>query len=663
MPAMVNGRDRKVQEEAQYFCKTKSYYPISCRHFTPSLEELQSTTFSEYVRNTVMRQSQKGYDSDDEQDEENQPNVKVPTAVTSSSSSSTAREREGSTTRSNNHESKNSNSNIHSNSNSHAGTNCCPTTSEGKRYSLGSPMLHFDYGIAKVTLPMGFSELDGIGKDQTARGPEWEAGTRLGDMVLPSPMKQIVRGIGGTYEYTFLDEDPITVSEYRTKADDYLKAQVGLNHSSQTIDELERRFWKRLGPTMQPPLYGADMEGSLFSKDDDCHGFNVSRLQSCLQLLLMDRDDSNNGGGIPGVTTPYLYFGMWASVFCAHTEDMNLLSINYLHAGAPKVWYAIAAGEDSQRFEQLMESNYHEAKRGCPEYLRHKRSLVSPAILKKAGIPFTRAVQYPGDLIITFPASYHCGFNTGFNIAEATNFAVPEWIPYGRLAKVCLCRPDSVRFDMNRFERLLLQYEKEVLQTKRVLWKDWVARTKKKRHQEEVVNAAYGSSPKKVAKMTNTEGDNNGGVVKRKEFWVEVVQPAVKQGVQTKGKKRSKKKEKVVGEIWHLAKIVGRKVLRPSDRVLCIIPATLDEKSSMNEEGSRSIDDEDDEQCFAGSIIETQGNHLRVRLDGFGRNDDVWMESGSPKLFLDGGRWEESPKCGLPPKHYWKEEDSRKKCI
>lgn len=641
MPAVVNNRDRKVKEEAQFFCKTKSFYPKPCRHFTPTLEELQSTTFSEYVRNTVLRQSQRGYDSDQE-DEEN-PHA-----------SSTRRT--STTTGSNRHQGRRTMSS-------------CGSSSECKRHSSNSPMVHFDFGIAKVTLPNGFSKLTGIERDQTARGVEWQQGTPLGDMVIPSPMKQIVRGIGGTYEYTFLDQDPITVTEFRTKADEYLESQVGPTHKEQTIDELERKFWKRLGPTMQPPIYGADMEGSLFSSDDDCHGFNVSKLQSCLQLLLMDQEDFKNGGGIPGVTTPYLYFGMWASVFCAHTEDMNLLSINYLHAGAPKVWYAIAAGEDSQRFEQLMESNYHQAKRTCPEYLRHKRSLVSPAILKKSGIPFTRTVQHPGDLVITFPASYHCGFNTGFNIAEATNFAVPEWIPYGRLAKVCLCRPDSVRFDMNRFERLLLQYEKEVLQTKRVLWKDWVARTKKKRLHEEILDAGYGSSPKKVARTTapHTDGENNGITVKRKEFWVEIVQPAVKHAAKAKGKVNLKKRNMIVPEIWHLAKPLGRKALRPSDRVLCIIPATLDEKS-MKERSSpggnkEEEDDQSDEQCFAGSIVEIQGDHVRVRLDGFGRKDDVWLELNSPKLFLDGGRWEEIPDTTLPAKHYWKEEDSRDRCI
>jgi hypothetical protein len=38
-----------------------------------------------------------------------------------------------------------------------------------------------------------------------------------------------------------------------------------------------------------------------------------------------------------GVTTPMTYFGMWRSFFGWHKEDADLLSINYLHFGAPKV--------------------------------------------------------------------------------------------------------------------------------------------------------------------------------------------------------------------------------------------------------------------------------------------------------------------------------------
>jgi jumonji domain-containing protein 2 len=120
-----------------------------------------------------------------------------------------------------------------------------------------------------------------------------------------------------------MDHKPMTVAQFRERADKYIESQAGSNHKEQSVEQLTRKFWKRLGPTMQPAMYGADMEGSLFDEDDDCHGFNIAKLQSCLQLLLLDQDDPESGG-IPGVTTPYLYFGMFASVFCAHTEDMNL---------------------------------------------------------------------------------------------------------------------------------------------------------------------------------------------------------------------------------------------------------------------------------------------------------------------------------------------------
>jgi len=518
-----------------------------------------------------------------------------------------------------------------------------------KRYKVANTKVSYDYGFAKVTSPEGFSNLEGIAKDSTGRGADWQSGTRLGDMMLPSPMTQIVRGIGGIYEFTFLDNDPLTVSEFRRKADKYMESQLGRN-KDEPIEVLERKFWKRLGPTMQSSLYGADMDGSLFHDNDDCT-WNLSKLQSCLQLLLMDQQ-GDRAGGIPGVTTPYLYYGMWASVFCAHTEDMNLLSINYLHAGAPKVWYAVAEGEDSRRFENLMESNYHHAKKKCPEYLRHKRSLVSPAILRKAGIPYTRTVQYPGDFIITFPGSYHSGFNAGFNIAEATNFATPEWIPYGKTAKVCNCRPDSVRMDVHKFENLLLRYEKEVSQAKRVPWKDWVEKVKKKRVQEEISNASYGSRHKKL-KKANDGNETTRKNSKFKSFWVEVIQSSSSKSTTTKKNRRSRKqttREEV--EIWHLAKPIGRKSLRASDRVLCIIPAFIDNDDLEAES----------EECFAGYVFERLNNDVRIRLDGMGRKDDVWISVNSPNLFLDGGKWKENNGFKMPAKHYWKEEEFCSKC-
>ena len=619
MPA--NDRDRRVHEEASEFCRKGSSYPLVCNSYTPTMDELQSTTFSDYIREVVLRKADRTYieaaRNVDEgiSDDEIRPLQSVQDLIKS------------------------------------------------------NPTPYVD-GMARVTLPKEFRDTASRVDDISGRGSDFSAGSPLGDMELPNPIKQCVRGIGGLYEYTFLDQPPISAANFRDKADEYLKEQVGGRKTDLSVEELERKFWKRIGPTMPPAMYGADMEGTLFHPAEDTIGWNVSKLSSCLQVLMTDQSDDNKEG-IPGVTTPYLYFGMFASVFAAHTEDMNLLSINYLHAGAPKVWYAVAAGNDAQRLEQLCEGVYHEAKTQCPEYMRHKRSLISPAKLKKAGIPFTRIVQYPGDAMITFPGSYHFGFNTGFNVAEATNFAVPEWMPYGRIANVCLCRPDSVRIDMDKFERLILQYDHQVKRSRRMTWKQWAIRLRKKRQEKEEENER--STPSRVKKQEAEEDES----MKRKQFWVEVKQPVAGrkstttkktkrqiQKEQQQQKKGSRKRTKVVVpiEIWHLAKPGGRKSLRPDAKVLCITPTKVNQEPVVSGDDS---DVEEPEECFAGVIIEVRDDHVRVRLDGLTKKDDIWMPIGSPKLFLDGGRWEEpseNDRAGLPPLHYWQEIDSKRRC-
>ena len=45
-------------------------------------------------------------------------------------------------------------------------------------------------------------------------------------------------------------------------------------------------------------------------------------------------------------------------------------------------------------------------------------------------------VQYPGEFIVTFTGAFHSGFNWGFNLAEAVNFAIPEWLDKFMHAKV-----------------------------------------------------------------------------------------------------------------------------------------------------------------------------------------------------------------------------------
>jgi len=87
----------------------------------------------------------------------------------------------------------------------------------------------------------------------------------------------------------------------------------------------------------------------------------------------------------------------------------------------------------------------------CDQFLRHKMSLISPTHLIANGIPCFTTVHREREFMITFPRAYHAGFNHGYNIAESTNFASERWIDYGKAAKACMCRTDTVRINMDIF--------------------------------------------------------------------------------------------------------------------------------------------------------------------------------------------------------------------
>ena len=89
------------------------------------------------------------------------------------------------------------------------------------------------------------------------------------------------------------------------------------------------------------------------------------------------------------------------------------------------------------------------ASKGCEAWTRHKTFLLSPHRLRVQGIPVHEVVQYPGEFVLTLPESYHAGFNHGFNLAEATNFAFASWLPAARRAKVCKCDGQAAHIDVD----------------------------------------------------------------------------------------------------------------------------------------------------------------------------------------------------------------------
>lgn len=263
----------------------------------------------------------------------------------------------------------------------------------------------------------------------------------LDEMVIPAPIQQVVTGQSGLFTQYNIQKKPMTVGEYRKLAN----SNKYCTPRHQDFDDLERKYWKNL--TFMSPIYGADISGSLY--DNDINLWNISGLNTLLDMV-----EHECGIIIEGVNTPYLYFGMWKTTFAWHTEDMDLYSINYLHFGEPKSWYAIPP-EHGKRLERLAKGFFPGSSQGCDAFLRHKMTLISPSILKKYGIPFDRITQEAGEFMVTFPYGYHAGFNHGFNCAESTNFATLRWIDYGKMATQCTCRKDMVKISMDVFVKVL----------------------------------------------------------------------------------------------------------------------------------------------------------------------------------------------------------------
>ncbi|XP_074659174.1 uncharacterized protein LOC141911951 [Tubulanus polymorphus] len=257
------------------------------------------------------------------------------------------------------------------------------------------------------------------------------------DMMIPAPISQMISGTKGLYQQFNIQKKPIHVQDFEQLAYD-IKYMTPY-HDDQ--EELERNYWKNI--TYNSPIYGADLSGSLYDTDQNI--WNINKLGTILDLV-----QDNYGVKIEGVNTAYLYFGMWKATFPWHTEDMDLYSINYLHFGAPKSWYAIPP-EHGKRFERLAAGFFPTSAKTCSAFLRHKMSIISPSILKQYSIPFNKITQYENEFMITFPFGYHSGYNHGFNCAESTNFATLRWIEYGKRCTMCKCKKDHVNISMDSF--------------------------------------------------------------------------------------------------------------------------------------------------------------------------------------------------------------------
>ncbi|KAK9042070.1 hypothetical protein V6N11_017151 [Hibiscus sabdariffa] len=242
--------------------------------------------------------------------------------------------------------------------------------------------------------------------------------------------------------------DDFKAQYFRRKENDVdMKGKMTIlpEHHEPSVENIEGEYWRIVEKATEEieVLYGADLEtgvfGSGFPNKASQVGFASSEkyIKSGWNLNNFPRLSGSvlnyESSDISGVLVPWLYVGMCFSSFCWHVEDHHLYSLNYMHWGAPKIWYGVP-GKDAPKLEEAMKKYLPDLFDEQPDLLHKLVTQLSPSILKSEGVPVYRCVQNAGEFVLTFPRAYHAGFNCGFNCAEAVNVAPVDWLPHGQIA-------------------------------------------------------------------------------------------------------------------------------------------------------------------------------------------------------------------------------------
>ncbi|XP_012086902.1 lysine-specific demethylase 5B isoform X2 [Jatropha curcas] len=269
---------------------------------------------------------------------------------------------------------------------------------------------------------------------------------------LSPPLKQIPPGNWYCFECLNSDKDSFgfvpgkrfTVEAFRRLADRAKRKWFGSGSASRV--QMEKKFWEIVEGSAGEVevMYGSDLDTSIYGSgfprvndqrpesiepklwDEYCSSpWNLNNLPKLKGSMLQAVHHN-----ITGVMVPWLYIGMLFSSFCWHFEDHCFYSMNYHHWGEPKCWYSVP-GHEVNAFEKVMRNSLPDLFDAQPDLLFQLVTMLNPSVLQENGVPVYSVLQEPGNFVITFPRSYHGGFNFGLNCAEAVNFAPADWLPHG----------------------------------------------------------------------------------------------------------------------------------------------------------------------------------------------------------------------------------------
>nr|KYP53072.1 Lysine-specific demethylase lid [Cajanus cajan] len=271
--------------------------------------------------------------------------------------------------------------------------------------------------------------------------------------------------LSGVHKQVWQSGEAYTLEQFESKSKSFARSVLGpVKDVSPLV--IESLFWKA---SLDKPIYveyANDVPGSAFEESKDSHsqpskekgsdasndmqgtaGWKLSNSPWNLQVIARSSGSLTRfmPDDIPGVTSPMVYIGMLFSWFAWHVEDHELHSMNFLHTGSSKTWYAVP-GDYAFAFEEVIRTKGYGGNvdhLAALKLLGEKTTLLSPEVIVASGIPCCRLTQNPGEFVVTFPRAYHVGFSHGFNCGEAANFGTPQWL---RVAKEAAVRRAAMNY-------------------------------------------------------------------------------------------------------------------------------------------------------------------------------------------------------------------------
>ncbi|KAL3212777.1 hypothetical protein MRX96_007829 [Rhipicephalus microplus] len=220
-----------------------------------------------------------------------------------------------------------------------------------------------------------------------------------------------------------------TLQDFGEMADKFKSSYFSMPVHMISTETVEKEFWRIVAAVDEDVTveYGADLHSVE-------HGSGFPTKSS--NLLPGEEDYMNCGWNLNNLPV------VDGSVLRHINADISGMKIPWMYVGGePKTWYGVPGGK-AEVFEDAMRCAAPELFQAQPDLLHQLVTIMNPNILQASGVPIYRTDQNAGEFVITFPRSYHAGFNQGYNFAEAVNFAPADWLPIGR---VCVSHYSMLR--------------------------------------------------------------------------------------------------------------------------------------------------------------------------------------------------------------------------